>query len=588
MNHEASVFLTLGLALWVGVMTLALARYFKVTPLLFYVLAGVFMGPMGMGWISPRNLGSGLSVLVEFGLAIMLFEGALSLPRSTGLPRSTRRLLVVGMPLTAVLGAVAAHYLGGLAWLPAAVFGALVVVTGPTTIGPLLRSLSISRRLEILLKNEAIWGDCLGILLTGAVMPFWLAAESHSWASLPLALLEKAALALGLGIVIGVALGKIILPALARVGDVELPGMVSLACALLAFAAGQALSPGSGPIASAVAGFTLALTDSPYVREIRAFKGQLASLFIAMFFVLLAALFDIEAVPGDFTSLLTTAIVLGVIVRPVSLGAAFWKTELSWRERAYSGLIGPRGIIALAAASFVATQRPDDPQSARVFALTFVVIVLSGAFATVMGGPLAWLLKVRVPEEKTGIVVAGITDFSLRLAVVLARHVPVRLVDSDETKVEKVIAPGVEASVGDALNEELYQELAEVGFNRVLACAPNDALNTMILEHAEHVFGPNRVFQVRQSADKGFLSRTPHAARRLAFGADFFAESLAAGGAEYELRESRPDEELEIPLVSLRGGGARILRAGAREPGPCIGIAPGGPLKAPRGTDGRS
>jgi NhaP-type Na+/H+ or K+/H+ antiporter len=569
---QAGIILTIGIALWVGVMTLSLARRFKVPPILFFILAGVALGPMGLDWIRPASLGEGLSILVEFGLAVMLFEGALSLPGSglKPLPVPSRRLLGLAMPLTALLAGLAAWFFAGFGLLPAATFGALIVVTGPTTIGPLLRALPISRRLEVLFRHEAIWGDCLGILLASALLPFWLAGDSAHFYFVPYHILEKAALSTILGLAVGLLLGKVLLPALTHLGDPELPGMVALSCAVLAFAAGQAISPGSGPIASAVAGFTLAAQKSPYVREVRFFKGQIAYLFISMFFVLLAALFEPSAVPGSFLPLVVTSLVIGIFVRPVSMLAGLWKTGLPLNERIYVGLIGPRGIIALATASFLVTQAPGNSMALRVFALTFLVILFSGAFATLFGRPLTRLMRMRVSEHDSGILIIGIHEFSKRLASALSRKVPVKLADSDPLKVLDTKLDDVEVLLANGLDDDLYESAQEDGFRRVLAMTPNDALNTMILEHAEALYGPNRVFQVLYHPDHDLFLRKPHLKRHIAFAEDFTLYGLENPKIPWALKETKSVGKGQIALASGAKGGARIIRAGGADDGPYL------------------
>lgn len=571
MADYAVITLTIGLALWLGVTTMSLARTLRMPPLLFYVIAGVAVGPMGLGWLSPSSLRGGLPILVEFGLAIILFEGALNLPPKFkgAIPPTSRRLLGVGMPLTAVLSALTAHFVAGLDPLPSVTFGALIVVTGPTTIGPLLRSLAISRRLETLLRNEAIWGDCLGILLASAILPFWIQEAPQSLATLPYKLIERAALAVVLGIAMGYVLGKWVLPLLARLGDSELPGMVALGWAVLAFTVAQTMSPGSGPIASAVAGFTLAVMRSPFVTEIRHFKGQIAYLFIGTLFVLLSSLFDLSKVHGNLVPLLMATAVLGVVVRPLSLAAAFLKTDLPHNERAFAALMGPRGIIALATASYIVTQRPDDAMARLTFTLTFMVILFSGAFASVTGKALAWALRVRISERSTGVVLVGIHDFSKALAAALAPLVPVKMVDSDPLKVQATRIAGVEIVEGNALSEALYEEAAELGFRRVIAMTPNDALNSMILEHAEPIFGRNRVFRVFTHSAGDLLQRRPHLRRQLAFSESFHLHLLSEG-AFWSIKETSLIHPGQWPLASFNREGVRFFRGDSKEEPPYL------------------
>ena len=572
MHDPSNVFLTLGLALWVGIMALSLARWLKVPPLLFFIIAGVGLGPLGLGWLQPSALGDGLSLLVEFGLAIMLFEAALGLPRSQPLPATSRRLLGIGLPVTAVLSALTAHLILGLNALPSIAFGALIVVTGPTTIGPLLRSVPLSQDIEKLLKNEAVWGDCLGIMLAGAILPLWISGKLQSLIRVPFVLLETAALSAIIGGVIGFVLGKWLLPALASLGDRELPGMVALSFAIISFSVGEFIIPGSGPIASAVTGFVLAYRKTPFVREIKTFKGQIAYVFISMFFVLLSGLFDPAQVKGSFFPIIITALVLGIVVRPVSLGIAFLKTQLTMGERTFAAVIGPRGIIALATASFMVTQKPEDHDARIIFALTFITILFSSTFATIMAKPLAKLLKVRLPEYRTGIIIVGINDFSVALAEEFSKRVPVMLVDSDPGKVAAVKSMGVELRTANALEDELYEEAAEVGYMRVISMTPNNALNAMIVQHAEHIFGPDRVFQVRPTEMNDVETAGCKLKKTVAFHEDFRMALLAAPGVEWRLTRVEKPGEGQWPLARLKRGGVRICRAGCDETGPFLAL----------------
>lgn len=163
---------TLILAVVLGTTSYTVARRLKVPAILFYLVLGMLFGPAGLHLVEPGSLGEMLPTLVEIAVAIILFEGGLSLPSSgfRSAPVAIRRILLISLPLTGLGAGVLAHYLLGLSWHVSAIFGALMVVTGPTVIGPLLRNLNLSPRLEILLRYEGIWGDCIGVLAAAVAL----------------------------------------------------------------------------------------------------------------------------------------------------------------------------------------------------------------------------------------------------------------------------------------------------------------------------------------------------------------------------------------------------------------------------------
>jgi len=571
MQH--SVLRTLILAVVLGTFSYTIARRLKVPAILFYLVLGVLFGPAGLDLVAPQSLGKMLPTLVEIAVALILFEGAVSLP-SQGLksaPVAIRRMLLISLPLTGLSAGLLAHHLLGLSWNVSAIFGALMVVTGPSVIGPLLRNLNLSPRLEILLRYEGIWGDCIGVLAAAIALEL---ARTHHPESATQMMSTFVLSRVGVGVLVGVGagflLGKVILPWVKRLGDPSLPGMVALAAALGVFWESDALVGSSGPLAATVAGFTLSSMNAECLHEVRHFKDQIAMSLISTLFVLLSASIN----PMDHLHLLPRmlllAVVMGLLVRPLSVLLALTHTPVRLPERLYISAIGPRGIIAMATASYASfVLGRDDPAMKTLLGATFVVIMLSGGMATMFGGVLARLLKVSVTEYESGIVLVGYNGLTRRLADFAREVVPVRIVDPDPSRCAALAEQGLDTHCGTALEDDFYDEAAEEGFRRALVMTPNDALNVLVVQHAQMHFGQNNAFRGLADLEDGPspAAEGPGSSRFAAFAGDFSflkaKEALRRGEARLEvLPVDALDRDGVVPLLERTERGIKIVRAG--------------------------
>ena len=198
--------LTFALALVAGMIAQAVARHLRLPGIVMLLLAGVALGPDGLGWVRPREMGEGLFTIVDFAVAIILFEGGLNLEWSR-LRRSgtvIRRLITWGALFTLFGGAIAAHVV--LAWgtMESLLFGALVVVTGPTVVGPLVSELRLRPKVATVLEAEGVLIDPIGAILAVVILGLALSGDPGS-----LLLLEGGAglARIAAGGVLGVAAG---------------------------------------------------------------------------------------------------------------------------------------------------------------------------------------------------------------------------------------------------------------------------------------------------------------------------------------------------------------------------------------------
>ena len=144
----------------------------KLPAILVLLIFGIVAGPV-TGWINPDELlGDILSPFVSFSVAIILFEGGLSLRMAEfrKIGGVVIKLITVGIAITWFLAALAAYYILGLSIEIAVLFGAILIVTGPTVIIPLLRQVRPTETAGSVLKWEGIVNDPIGAMM--AVLVF--------------------------------------------------------------------------------------------------------------------------------------------------------------------------------------------------------------------------------------------------------------------------------------------------------------------------------------------------------------------------------------------------------------------------------
>ena len=571
------------ISLLLGASAVLLAKVLKMPALLFFLLFGLVAGPTALGLIETGSLeGVLIMPLVEISVAVILFEGGLALPLAglKSAPAAIRRVLVIALPVTGFASMLAAHFIAGLPVGTSALFGSIIVVTGPTVIGPLLRNVALSQRIDNVLRWEAIWGDAIAVVLSGVVLEMVLSPETHSGWAMPLWFMLRLGIGAAIGASAGLLLGRFVLPWVIRMGDPTLPGMVALTSAVSVFLLSNSIAESSGVVAAATAGMVLARHPIEQLDSIRHFKDQITTLLVAFLFVLLSARIDLGSTDAHWPVIVGTALLLVFVIRPVAVVLALKGSTLSMRERVFVGLTGPRGIIAAAVASYFGFRLTDPAfEVDRMVLLTFAVIFISGGFVSLLGSPLARLLGVALNEYKTGIIIIGYSPFSRSLALILKKYIQVIIVDSDPLKCFWAGEDNIPTTCTSGLSDELYEDLMEQGYRRALVLTPNSALNSLIAEKAETHLGHNRVFIA--ISENGEVAETIklRAGRKLAFaveGLDIGRANrmLMAGSAEIRSEDTGMFDSCDLcqPLAKVVDGGIRILRASDTRGGEAISL----------------
>ena len=509
MEHHLSNVLVTVVALGVGAHWLAWR--FKLPAIVLFTIAGLVAGPL-LGWLQPSaDLGEVFRPVVSLCVAIILFEGGLNLRfhELREAASGVRRLCSIGAIFSFVLGSLAAHSIGGLSWPVALTLGAILVVTGPTVILPMLRQAGLNRRSASYLKWEGIINDPIGALLTVLVFQYFLFKSQGTGP------IEDIFVNMGWGVLIAVFMGGSAALVLGRSferGWVPefLKAPITLGVVLVVYALANRSLPEAGLLAVTVLGLVLGNMDLPSLEPLRRFKEYVAILLVSSVFIMLTADLRPELLLHlDWRSgLLLVAVVF--LVRPVAVIAATQFTDMQWRDRVLLALFAPRGIVAAAVAGvigpeLVAAGYPDgELLLPMVFAVIFVTVVVYGFSLRSLA---RWL---GLSSDPHGVLIVGASPWSTELARSLSKDLKlgVVLVDSSWHRLREARLAGVSVIYGEVLSEQVQQSMELNEIACVLAATSNDAYNSLVCSHFSGQLEHDRVFQLPMYSDDANSSKS--------------------------------------------------------------------------------
>ena len=449
------------------------ARRLRVPDVLLYLAIGAIAGPGLLDLVNPDELGEFFTVALEVLVALIVFEGAFSIDpdglRRTG--RVVRNLLTLGMAITFVLATLLAGLLGVVPWGTAFVFGALVVVTGPTVIGPLVRRLRLNDRVESVLRAEGVLIDPLGAILAVVVLELVLSglqADPFLWAPSRL----------GGGALIGLAGAAAVwqVQRIHREADERDSLLLLLGLAASTFALAEIVLEGSGLTAMAVMGVALGSGPVPHREAITGTQDALSRILVAAVFVLATAAVDLSVVSDLWPRGFIVVAGLMLVVRPLAVWLSARGSDLTRRERLYVGLIGPRGVVAAALAAFAGKELGAEERGPELTALVFLTILLTIAIQSSYAGLLARLLKV----EAMRAMVAGAGQVGRRVAAQLvAGGHSVVVIDTDADAVARARAEGLQAEIADCTDAEALGRVGAADVALSVGATDSDQANLL-------------------------------------------------------------------------------------------------------------
>ncbi len=467
----------------------------KLPAILFLLLTGILLGPIS-GILNPDALfGDLLFPYISFSVAVILFEGALTLRRSelADIGRPVRNMVTLGVLVSAALMTAAAHYLVGLSWQVSALFGAIMVVTGPTVIVPMLKTVRPTQRVADVLRWEGIVIDPIGALFAVLVFEWIVVQETASKFDSVLIIFSQTILVgLAVGLLIGFLFGLLLRQHQIPEG---LHNFASLAMVCFAFAASEAMAHESGLLAVTVMGVLLANMKDVHIHSILDFKEDLTIVFVSALFIVLAARIDFGAFAALGWSALLLLVAMQFVARPLKVALSFLGSDFNWRERALVAWIGPRGIVAAAISSVFALrlQEMNLDGADQLVPLAFLIIIGTVVLQSLTARPLAKLLKIAAPDTQ-GVLIVGANKFSIEVARVLHKEgVEVIICDTRWDALRPARLAGLKTYYGNPSSDHANLHLNTTSYGVMLGLSNHREYNVMQAARFRSEFGARNV-----------------------------------------------------------------------------------------------
>ena len=496
----------------IGVAAQVVADRLQIPSVLFLVVAGVVVGPEGVGLIRPAVFGDALPAIVGLSVAIIVFEGAfhIHVDRLREAPRETLRLVTVGAFASLVGTAAVVRYVLGGTWGVALLVGSLLVATGPTVITPIMNIVPVRERVATTLETEGVVNDVTAAVLALVMFEYVLLGSS----GLP-TLVRTFAVRLGLGVAVGCLVAALVWYLLTHVhlsteNAPQNARLVTLVAALSAYGLAEtaaaatgiagALGSEAGIAAVAAAGFVLGNVPLPYRDQIEQFKGDLTLLVLSFVFITLASLLTLDDLAALGLRGLVAVVAIAALVRPALVLLCTVGDRFTTAERLYISAIGPRGIIPASVATLFALElRPENPGAATilvgtVFLVIFATVVIEGGLAR----HIAQALNV-IPMRA---IIVGGGRVGRALAERLEdRGEEVLVVESDEAVIERLRREGFSVKRGDGTDREVLEAVGAGNAKVIAAATADDDVNLLIGQLARNTFGVETVVARVNSPD---------------------------------------------------------------------------------------
>ena len=514
MSGASEVLLVVITIMGLGVSAQVLADRLAVPSVLFLILAGIGVGPEGLGIISPEVFGDSLPAIVGLSVAIIVFEGAFSLQvnRLREAPRETGRLVTLGAVIALVGTAAVVHFALGVAWNLSLLIGALLVATGPTVITPIMNVVAVRERVASTLETEGVVNDVVAAILAVVFFEYLLLGDEGL-----VRIVSEFAYRLGVGIAVGATIAVVLWYLLRHTGisadnAPQNARLLVLIGALTSYGLAEWITPEAGIAAVATGGLVLGNLDVPYREDIEQFKGDVTLLVLAFVFITLASLLSVDDLLALGVGGALVVVVVVAAVRPLLVFLCTVGGRFSFRERLFMSAMGPRGIIPASVATLFALELRSRAEELRVAAETesgqqaatlltqaetlttqadilvgtvFLVIVVT----VVLQGGFARHIAQRLDVIPMRVLIVGGGRVGRALATRLEdRDEQVVIIENDDDQVEKLRKLGFSAHHGDGTERDTLRAAGAENASVLAVTTDDDDVNMLVAQLGRNSF----------------------------------------------------------------------------------------------------
>ncbi|MFT5127126.1 MAG: NhaP-type Na+/H+ or K+/H+ antiporter/mannitol [Rhodothermales bacterium] len=470
------ILVTFGAALALGVFFVLVAHRIHVSAIVLLLLGGIAVGPIGLGLVHPEALGDGLKTIIALSVGLILFEGGLTLDWH-GYRQASREIvgmLTRGVLITWGLSTLAIRLVFDQPWTICLLGASLIIVTGPTVIGPLLKRIRVKKRLHHILHWEGVLIDPIGVFI--ALLCFEWISHGH----------EEALSAFGgrvfIGIAIGLASGFILVFVITRKW-IQADGLniFALASAVAIFTVSDVAAHESGLLSVTIAGFVVGHFARAQMANVKRYKAELTELLIGLLFVLLAANLDVTEFARYGWGLLGVVLIVMLVVRPLNILVSTFRSDLSVREKLFLSWVAPRGIVAASMASLFAIRLAENPNYDASFLEVFTYSVIAGTvlFQGFTAKFVGRWLGVLEPKH-TGWLIVGAHPLACRIASFIeANGMSAVLIDLNGRHLAQAKRQGLTTVCANVLTCRPSDHPDLYGIGNILAITTNKDLNTL-------------------------------------------------------------------------------------------------------------
>ena len=500
-----SVLIGLTSVIFFGVGAQWLGWKFRLPAILLLLLSGLLAGPV-LGLVNPDELmGNMLTPFINISVAVILFEGGLSLRFNElkNVGGAIGNLVSIGALLTWILTSVSAYFFFDFGWELSVLLGAILIVTGPTVIIPLLRQVRPSGQVGPILKWEGIVIDPIGAMISVLVFEVILTSGFSEATSLAFMSIFKTVF---FGSLLGLAgAGVLYLLLKKHLLPDFLQNPVSLMMVVLVFTFSDIFQHESGLWATTLMGVVLANQKAARIHHIIEFKENIRLLLLSALFILLAARVELTNLLQNLNlQMLLFLVVLIFVIRPIAVYVSTISSPINWKEKLFLSWMAPRGVVAASISSVFAIYLVQNgyPEAGQLVSIVFIIIISTVAIYGLSAQWVARKLGVAKPVPR-GFLIIGAHDWGIDIAsAIQEKGRKVLIADSNWKNINRAKSRNLETYHGNVIAEFAVDQLDLDGIGKLVAWTPNDEVNALTALRFDDLFGRSHVYQLSPSSHK--------------------------------------------------------------------------------------